>query len=172
MFPLWLVLALVAAAALLAIGGYGAWRWRNRRRRPRALRPFEIALQSLEDIRPLMQPSTVREFSIAISDVVRRYIEDEFRVTATHLTTEEFLHDLLNSSNASLAAHRQLLAQFLQQCDVAKFAGVSLTSRIMESLHQSARSFVIETSKPVPAAPAGTPSSARTQEAHDSLPSA
>jgi hypothetical protein len=151
-FPLWEVAALLAGGALLAIGGYAAWRWARRRRSPRALPLFEIALRRLEEIRALMHPSSVREFSIAISDIVRRYIEDEFKVTATHRTTEEFLRDLLDSPNASLAAHRNLLAQFLQQCDMAKFAGVGLSMRIMESLHQSARSFVIESSKPLPAA--------------------
>jgi hypothetical protein len=171
MFPIWQVAALLAGCALLAIGGYTAWRW-ARRRSPKAQRRFEIALQCLEDIRALMQPSSVREFSIAISDIVRRYIEDEFRVTATHRTTEEFLHDLLESSNASLAAHRNSLAQFLHQCDVAKFAGVGLTMRIMETMHQSARGFVIESSKPLP--PAETHQalgSTRAPEAHDSLPS-
>ncbi len=77
-------------------------------------------------------------------------------VTATHRTTEEFLHDLLGSSNASLAAHRNLLEEFLSQCDMAKFAGLGLSMQIMESLHRSARSFVIETAKPV-AAPSPQP---------------
>jgi len=148
MLPPWLIPALLAGGALLATAGYAAWRWKRRQRIPRALLSFEIALQRLEDIRSLMDPSSVREFSIAISDIVRAYIEASFEVTATHLTTEEFLRDLLESSNTSLAAHRNLLAEFLRQCDVAKFAGVSLSRRIMESLHQSARSFVIETSKP------------------------
>jgi hypothetical protein len=157
-FPLWQVAALLAALALLAVGGYAAWRWTRRRHAPRALQLFEIALQRLEDIRRLMQPSSVREFSIAISDIVRRYIEDQFKVTATHRTTEEFLHDLLGSSNAALAAHRNLLEQFLQQCDMAKFAGVGLSMQIMETLHESARLFVIESSKPLP--PAQTPEAA------------
>jgi hypothetical protein len=171
-FPLWQVLALLAGGALLAAGGYAVWRWARRRRAPRALRLFEIALERLEQIRALMQPSSVREFSIAISDIVRRYIEDEFKVTATHRTTEEFLHDLLESSNAALAAHRNLLAQFLEQCDMAKFAGVGLSMQIMESLHQSARSFVIESSKPLPAAGTHQPLGvSRAREAHDSLPS-
>lgn len=159
-FPWWIVVAWVAGIALLAVGGYGAWRWR-RRRVPAALLPFEIALQRLEAIRTLMHPSTVREFSTAISDIVRRYIEEGFSVTATHLTTEEFLRGLLDSSNASLAAHRNLLAHFLHQCDLAKFAGVSLSMRIMESLHQSARSFIVETSK--------APAIAATQP-YDSIP--
>jgi hypothetical protein len=36
---------------------------------------------------------------------------------------------------------------------MAKFAGVGLSMRIMESLHLSARSFVIETAKPVATPP-------------------
>ncbi|MGC1521136.1 MAG: hypothetical protein WA803_06305 [Steroidobacteraceae bacterium] len=157
-FPLWRLLAWIAIAALAAIGGYFGWRRTRRPPAPRLLEFFEIALQRLEGIRPLMQPATVREFSIAISDVVRQYIEAQMKITATHRTTEEFLHDLLDSSNAALAAHRNLLAEFLQACDMAKFAGVGLSMRIMESLHQSARGFVIETSKPVAApAPARAP---------------
>jgi hypothetical protein len=148
-FPLWQLLAWIAVGALGAIGGYVWWRRMRRRQTLRQPALFEIALQRLEDIRSLMQPSTVREFSIAISDVVRQYIEAQMKITATHRTTEEFLRDLLDSSNAALAPHRNLLAEFLQACDMAKFAGVGLSMRIMESLHSSARGFVIETSKPV-----------------------
>jgi hypothetical protein len=186
-YPTWLLPALLAGGALLALGAYAAWRWNRRRRMPAALQPFEIALKRLEDIRRLLDPASVREFSIAISGLVRRYIEDGFKVTATHRTTEEFLHDLLESPRSPLAAHRNLLAQFLQQCDMAKFAGVSLSRQIMESLHQSARRFVTETHEAAQAAltqqpaltqlpagaqqPARVQQSARTKEAHDSLPS-
>jgi hypothetical protein len=163
-FPLWLILVSLAVIALLIVGAYALWRWKRRRQRPRPLTHLEIVLQRLEATRALMQPSTVREFSSAISDIVRGHIEYAFDVTATQRTTEEFLHDLLGSSNApsanapsanaSLAAHRSLLEEFLYRCDVAKFAGVTLSQPIMESLYQSARHFVIETSKPAAAVPA------------------
>ena len=146
--PPWLIPALIAGVVLVALGGYGVWRRLRRRGRPRALLPFEIALRRLEEMRSLMQPAAAREFSIAVSDVVRRYIEERFGVTATHRTTEEFLRDLLESSHASLARHRALLSEFLQQCDLVKFAGMSLTLHDMESLHRSARAFVLETAKP------------------------
>src|SRR5450631_1741341 len=163
--PFWLLPALVVGGVLLAMGGYAAWRWMRRQRVPRPLLPFEIALQRLEEVRPLLNPGSVREFSIAISDIVRQYIEAAFNVTATHRTTEEFLHDLLGSSNAALANHRNLLAEFLHQCDMAKFAGADLSTQIMESLHQSARSFVIHSSRPLPPA-----HSEEERGAHDSLP--
>jgi len=88
----------------------------------------------------------VREFSSAISDTVREYIEAGFKITATHQTTEEFLHDILAAEKSPLSAHRTLLAEFLRQCDLAKFAGMSLTHANMETLYQSARSFVVGTS--------------------------
>jgi hypothetical protein len=143
-FPLTLVLELAAAALVLAAAGYAFWRWR-RRRRARALTYFEIALRRLEALRGLMQPGRVKEFSSAISDIVREYIEAGFKVTATHRTTEEFLHDILETDNSPLSAHRALLAEFLRQCDLAKFAGMSLSVATMESLYQSARGFVTGT---------------------------
>ncbi len=170
-FPSWLLAALLAVAALLVAGIYAAWRWQRRRQLPRPLTPLEITLQRLEATRALMHPSTVREFSIAISDIVRGHIEFAFDVTATQRTTEEFLHDLLGSSQASLAAHRKLLEEFLHRCDVAKFAGVSLSQQIMERLYESAHRFVIETSKSLEAAPTPVASPSNAKEAHDSLPS-
>jgi hypothetical protein len=152
-FPLGLVLELLAGGVLLAAIGYAVWR-RRRHRPTRALQYFEIALQRLEELRALMHPASVREFSSAISDTVRRYIEAGFKVTATHRTTEEFLHDILETENSPLSPHRSLLAEFLRQCDLAKFAGMSLSAAHMESLYQSARSFIVGTS---PGAPTATP---------------
>ncbi len=150
--PAWFVPALLAGTLLVALLAIAAWRWLRRRRRPRALLPFEVALQRLESIRALLQPRHAREFSTEVSGIIRSYIEQRFDVTATHQTTEEFLRGLLISPNAALARHRSLLSAFLQQCDLVKFAGVSLTLESMESLHASARSFVLETAKPEDAA--------------------
>jgi hypothetical protein len=166
--PPWLVPAIVGAALALALAGYGAWRWHKRRQRPRTLSLFEAALQRLEELRPLMQPARAREFSIGVSDIVRGYIEQRFDATAAHRTTEEFLHDLLESTNPGLARHRTVLSEFLHQCDLVKFAGVSLSVQNMEALQRSARAFVIETAKPEPEVKATTPD--QPKETHDSLP--
>jgi len=160
--PAWVIAAVIGGLVLLALAGYGLWRWRKRRRGARILQPFELALEQLDGIRPLMQPASGREFSIAISDIVRSYIERRFEVTATHRTTEEFLHDLVQTPKFTLARHRGLLADFLQQCDLVKFGGVALSLQSIESLHDSARRFVLETAKPDPVAPSA--------QSHDSLP--
>jgi hypothetical protein len=154
LLPSWVLPALIAGAVLVALGIYGLWRGR-RKRAARVLLPHELALQRLEDIGALMQPARAREFSIAASDIVRFYIEQRFSVTATRRTTEEFLRDLLASSEAALARHQGLLGEFLHQCDIVKFAAQSLTLQNMESLRQSARAFVlatVNTHDPLPAA--------------------
>jgi hypothetical protein len=159
--PTWLWYAVAAGVLLLGLIIYGIVRWRRSRRRERVLTHFELALKRLEEIRALMQPQKAREFSIAVSDIVREYIEQRFNATATHRTTEEFLHDLLDSSNTTLAKHRTLLSDFLHQCDLVKFAGMSLTTRNMESLHHSAEAFVQETATPdEPPKPGESPDSA------------
>lgn len=144
--PGWIAAVLVAFVAVLVASVYFYWRWR-RKRRMRVLLPYEVALQRLEGIRALMQPSRAREFSTAVSDIVRNYIEQRFEVAVTRRTTEEFLRDLIDFPASSLARHQSLLSEFLQQCDLVKFAAMSLASHSMESLHHSARTFVLETVK-------------------------
>ncbi len=146
--PGWLLPALVAGGTVLAGGTYAVWRRQRHRRRPPAPLPFEVALQRLEGVRALMQPQKAGAFSIAVSDIVRSYIERAFGFTATQRTTEEFLRDLLELPNSTLVRHRALLSEFLHQCDLVKFAGVSLTLQNMESLHRSAGDFVRATARP------------------------
>jgi hypothetical protein len=159
-WPWWLLPAIAAAVVALALAAYGIRRWVKSRRRPRVLLSHEIALKRLAEIEPLMQPATAREFSTAVSDIVRRYIEARFDVVATHRTTEEFLHDLLKDPREALLRHRALLSEFLHQCDLVKFAGMALTPQSMQSLQRSARAFVIETAPPDPATGAAAPATA------------
>jgi len=141
----WVLPALLAAAIVVALCAYVVWRRRHRGTGLRALSLLERTLQRLESTRALMHPDTARAFAIAASELVRDYIEKRFDVVATQRTTEEFLQALLQGSNEALARHRSLLAEFLQQCDVVKFAGDSLALTAMEALFRSAQRFVLET---------------------------
>jgi hypothetical protein len=146
--PSWVMTAVVAGVLVAALLVYVLWRRRQRRARPRNVSLSDQTLERLEAARSLMSPATARDFGIAASEVVRRYIEQRFEVIATQRTTEEFLHTLLQSSNAGLATHRALLASFLEGCDVVKFAGASPAVEDLERLFLSARRFVLETSAP------------------------
>jgi hypothetical protein len=140
-----LPLLMAAAGALLIAGGYAAWRWKQRRTAQQVKLPFELALERLDAARASMRPDSARLFSIEVSDAVREYIEQRFHAMAAHRTTHEFLHDLLGSSDALLAEHRTLLADFLNLCDLAKFAGWQLSAQEMETMHSRARAFVLAT---------------------------
>jgi hypothetical protein len=144
----WVLPAVLAGAIVIAICAYAVRRRRHRGTGSRSLTLSEQTLERLEETRPLMRPATAREFGIAASEVIRNYIEKRFNVIATQRTTEEFLQTLLQGSNEMLARHRSLLEEFLQQCDLVKFAGASLAVTDMESLFRSAHGFVLETGEP------------------------
>jgi hypothetical protein len=127
----------------LILAAFAAWRW-YRRGSLRVKLPFEIALDRLEEARRYMTPVQAREFCFAVSEVIRDYIELRFKVRAAHRTTEEFLHDLLEESQNKLVAHQASLAQFLQHCDLAKFALWQFSVPEMEAMHSSARAFVLQ----------------------------
>jgi uncharacterized protein DUF4381 len=143
--PGWLLpLIALAAAALLALLAFLVARWwRRRKARPKPARsPEEIVFERLEAARRLIDPPRPREFAAAVSDAVRLYIEDRFTARAARRTTEEFLADLRSGRDPALGSQRDLLAEFLEHCDLAKFAQSPLGRGEMESLHASAVRFV------------------------------
>jgi hypothetical protein len=155
------IIPLISMTALLAFGGiYGAWAWNRRRVRQNSKRPLDIALERLSIAEEWMKPSLARKFSIEVSSAVRDYIEGCFDVRAAHLTTDEFLHQMLEPADALLTAHRSLLDNFLQTCDLAKFGGWNLSAADMETLRAGALRFVSE-SAPAAAAPAAAPGASR-----------
>ena len=174
------MLSLVTAAALLTAGGAcAAWVWNRRRSREASKGPLDIALERLEKARQLMALARGREFSIEVSGAVRNYIETRFNLLATHLTTDEFLRQLLEPAGSLLAAHRSLLEHFLQTCDLAKFGGWNLAASDIEAMLQSAHRFIVESAadsgpygmRPARTAAVDQPLTSASRETYVSLPS-
>jgi hypothetical protein len=138
--------AAVAVGVLLLTAGAFAARWWSRRGKFLQMLPHEIALQRLEEARRLMDPEHAREYCFAVSNIIRSYVEERFRVRAPKLTTEEFLRDLVEVRDTMLEPHRALLGEFLEHCDLAKFAGWRYSMPDLEAMHASGRSFVQQTS--------------------------
>jgi hypothetical protein len=134
----------LSAAALYIV----SWKLLRRKRRKQT---YEIALERLENTRALMRENDAEPFCLAVSDIVREFIEGTLPVRAVHRTTNEFLRDLAGLSYQPLVPHRGALSNFLWHCDLAKFARWSLTVPQMEALLASAKQFVIDVSKPAPA---------------------
>jgi len=141
---------LACSAGALVLIGVSAVAWKLRRRKKRKL-AYEIALDRLENTRPLMRENNAEPFSLAVSEIVRRFIEEVLPVRAAHRTTEEFLRDLIALPYLPLAQHRDSLADFLRQCDLAKFARWSLSVTQMEAMLESAKAFIIDLGQPKPA---------------------
>ncbi len=160
----WLWPACIGGGLLAASLAYGGWRWGSRHREQRGRLPYEIALEQLEAARHWMRTDQARAFSIAVSEVVRGYIERRFAMRASRLTTWEFLSDLAARVDSPLAGYRSLLGEFLYHCDLAKFARWRLSMPEMEAMLQSACRFVYETGQPAkslenpPAQTVGAPS--------------
>jgi hypothetical protein len=134
---------------------YAAWRW-LRRTVIKPKLPHELALERLESARRLMNEGQVREYAFAVSEIIRSYIEQRFGERARRRTTEEFLSGLLRQTGTPLAEHMALLEDFLNHCDLLKFARWEFSIPEMESMHESARTFIVKTSPgyqaPAPAA--------------------
>jgi hypothetical protein len=141
----WLWVIYLAGGLVFLLALYALWKWISRRAKVKAKLPFEIALEKLEEARALMAPATVREYAFTVSEIVRVYIEQRFGEKAARRTTEEFLSDLVQQNGTPLADHRDNLKDFLNHCDLIKFARWQLSIPEMEAMHDSARLFILDT---------------------------
>src|SRR5437867_2971839 len=78
-----------------------------------------------------------RLFCIAVSDALRVYLEERFNFRAPERTTEEFLTDLKATTLLTIE-QKQSLAEFLEECDLVKFARFEPTQNELRRLHDAA----------------------------------
>jgi hypothetical protein len=139
----------VVLAVLLVGVAVGVWR-RRRRARPEAppLSPQAWALQELDRLEALDLPAqgAVNRYHTLLSDTLRRYLELRFQLRAPRQTTAEFLQAGETTRRLN-PAQQELLRDFLQRCDLAKFAQANPSPEECRAVADVARSFVSETSK-------------------------
>lgn len=145
----WWVWPAVIGGGLVLLG-LVAWLLRRSRRTTDAAPPrrpaHEVALAALEELvaDDLPGRGEIKPYYQRISDILRHYIEDRFGLHAPDRTTEEFLGELERGS-ALDAAHRLLLARFLRQCDLVKFAELQPAGEDIRETYDACRNFVLET---------------------------
>ena len=106
-----------------------------------------------------------RLFGTAVSDALRIYLEERFNFHAPDRTTDEFLLEL-QASRLLLPDQKQSLSEFLQSCDLVKFARFEPTEAALRELHDSALRLVDETQyEAIQASPAVNGASPRTSPA-------
>lgn len=145
--PLWPYYLAATVVALLLFCALLIWIiLRNRKPKPVPVIPADVrALSGLEALIPLIREAKAREFSYQASEIIRGYIEDRFGVRARNRTTREFLELSMANDHTISEKHRGSLKQFLNYCDLAKFAKQMLSPEQLNEMFASASQFIRET---------------------------
>lgn len=150
---LWLLLAALAVFGL----GWLAAVYLRRTRRIAPLTPRQVAAMRLQDLQRRIEETDARTFGGEVCDVLRAYIGGEYGLHAQKQTSEEFINAISASTVLQPAEHK-LLRDFLQHCDLLKFARHDATLPAKQGLLEQATNFLENTGvPPVTASTAGTP---------------
>jgi len=138
--PPWVIYAgIVLGIAVLGLIG---WWIRKRSQRPKPEQsPRDRALQDLDRVRGEMEILTPYQFSIRVSDILRRYVTEQYQLPVTRQTSVEFLSLLAKASPFS-EDEKSLLEDFLNRCDLIKFARYDATTEDSRLLLEEATRFV------------------------------
>lgn len=130
-------------ASFVGLSLIGLIVWLAKRRKPAQppKLPREIALEELERISSEIETMNPYQFSIRVSDILRRYVTNQYALPVTRQTSVEFLTALAKSSPFS-ANEKSLLEDFLNRCDLIKFARYDATSADSGLLLEEATRFV------------------------------
>ena len=137
----------IGGAILLAllVGGIFWYLKKVRRKKVPPLQAHEKALQALESARSLMTVQQSRKFAIRMADILRHYIEERFHLALQNQTTREFLATITQHPEimqSELHQHDQMLQDWLNHCDLVKFAKYRLTEDEMEEMYKSVADFI------------------------------
>lgn len=138
--PTWLIFA----GSFVVISLIGLVVWLLKRRKTPAMPPKlprEIALEELEIIGGEIETMNPYLFSIRVSDILRRYVTQQYALPVTRQTSVEFLTALAKASSFS-PNEKSLLGDFLNRCDLIKFARYEATSADSRLLLEEATRFV------------------------------
>ena len=143
-----LIIAIAAGSAALCITL--VWAVVRYLRRPAAPPPplpaHVIAYNALRELheRGLVEAGRIKEYFFILSTILRHYIENRFGLHAPERTTEEFLAEIRHGHELS-SAQRSVLAEFLHQCDLVKFANYAASGSEASEAHDVTVRFIEET---------------------------
>jgi hypothetical protein len=120
--------------------------WRKRRVLPAPLSPEQWALGELEHLQRTQLPpqGDSETYHTQLSYVVRRYLAKRWGLHALQQTSAEFLEALRQVPHGS-AEQQALLGEFLERCDLAKFAHVQVPPEECRQTTELARELVRQT---------------------------
>jgi uncharacterized protein DUF4381 len=139
LIPPWLVFAGTFLA--LTIVGLVIWLIARRERPESPQSPRNRALEALDRMQDQINRLNPYQFSIHVSDILRRYVTEEHGLPVTRQTSVEFLNALTKAPQFS-SDEKSLLEDFLNRCDLIKFARYEATSADSQLLLEEATRFV------------------------------
>jgi hypothetical protein len=141
LIPTWVVFV-TAFIGLSLLGGLIWWLATRKRQGggPPQL-PRDRALAALAAARTEINGVTPYQFSILVSDILRRYVTEQFGLPVTRQTSVEFLEGLRRAPSFS-PEEKTLLEDFLGRCDLIKFARYDATTADSQLLLEEAMRFV------------------------------
>src|SRR6266404_6447894 len=132
----------VASAVALSLIGLLIWYARKFFRREEPVRsPHGRALDALDTMEAAIENTPPYQFSIRVSDILRCYVVKQFDLPMTRQTSVEFLNAIATAPKFS-EDEKALLADFLNRCDLIKFARYEATTEESRLLLEEARRFV------------------------------
>jgi len=135
----WMIFCAVAAVLLLA--GLTYWLVKRWRSRPGVVpTPRQRALDLLARAETEIEKLTPYQFSIRVSDILRRYVTEQYELPVTRQTSVEFLNAL--AATSFTGDEQTLLTDFLNRCDLIKFARYDATREDSRLLLDEAERFV------------------------------
>ena len=108
--------------------------------------PQEIAYGLLERLSKddLIAKGLVKEYYYRITNILRHYIEDRFGLLAPERTTEEFLTEMAHTNQLD-DTHKILIREFLERCDMVKYAKYGPSNFEIKETYDAAKRFIDET---------------------------
>ena len=105
-----------------------------------------IALELLENLEKdqLWQSGKIKQYHSRISEIIRSYIEERFKIIALELTTDEII---TNISNKTLSKNIKELYKILVRADLAKFAKSKPIDTENEESMRIAKKFIKQTTE-------------------------
>jgi hypothetical protein len=138
--PPWMIF--VGSLVVLTIIGLAIWHGRKFFRKPQVTpSPRERALAALSAIEKEVEKTPPYQFSIRVSNILRRYVVEQFDLPMTRQTSVEFLNSIAAAPNFG-DEEKALLADFLNRCDLIKFARYEATPKDSRLLLDEAGQFV------------------------------
>jgi hypothetical protein len=146
---LWIVLGIIYLAAMI-FGIYKIYFKQNNdaplfKKNVVTIPPYDTALNNLEELegKQLWQNGKTKDYYSELTQILRWYIEEQFKVQALEQTTSEIIRDVKKLSVLK-TTDIELLAQLLPMADIIKFAKGNAEADLNTKYLKQTREFILQ----------------------------